>query len=95
MQGAVIVKLKGATDLAAADANGHSDPFVKFELNSPDPKYSQSHQSTAKHFTLNPEWDETFEWYHVRASLRTVSHPTGCYLWRQDSCIFLGFRILW
>lgn len=59
VQGAVMVTLKKGEDLPAADPNGYSDPYVKFNLN------GDSKKSTVKRFTLNPAWNEKFEWFKV------------------------------
>ena len=60
MQGAVLVTLHKGEDLPSADPNGYSDPYVKFKL------HDKSHKSTIKRFTLNPAWNEKFEWFRVR-----------------------------
>lgn len=57
--GAVMVTLKKGEDLPSADPNGYSDPYVKFKLN------GDSKKSTVKRFTLNPAWNEKFEWFKV------------------------------
>ena len=60
VQGAVMVTLKKGEDLPSADPNGYSDPYVKFKLN------GNSKKSTIKRFTINPAWNEKFEWFRVR-----------------------------
>lgn len=57
--GAVLVTLHKGEDLPSADPNGYSDPYVKFKL------HDKSHKSTIKRFTLNPAWNEKFEWFRV------------------------------
>ena len=59
MQGAVLVTVKKATDLPAADGNGLSDPYVRMML---DEKKKKTH--VQKH-TLSPSWNEKHEWLHV------------------------------
>jgi len=59
LQGAVLVTLHKGEDLPSADPNGYSDPYVKFML------HDKSHKSTIKRFTLNPAWNEKFEWFRV------------------------------
>lgn len=54
-----MVTLKKGEDLPSADPNGYSDPYVKFKLN------GDSKKSTVKRFTLNPAWNEKFEWFKV------------------------------
>ena len=63
VQGAVMVTLKKGEDLPSADPNGYSDPYVKFKL------HDKSKKSTIKRFTLNPAWNEKFEWFKVRSSM--------------------------
>lgn len=65
LQGAVLVTLHKGEDLPSADPNGYSDPYVKFKL------HDKSHKSTIKRFTLNPAWNEKFEWFRVRLSAST------------------------
>ena len=60
VQGAVMVTLKKGEDLPSADPNGYSDPYVKFKLN------GNNKKSTIKRFTINPAWNEKFEWFRVR-----------------------------
>lgn len=59
VQGAVLVTLHKGEDLPSADPNGYSDPYIKFKL------HDKSHKSTIKRFTLNPAWNEKFEWFRV------------------------------
>ncbi|KAI0842960.1 tricalbin [Hypoxylon sp. FL0890] len=50
------VDVLDATDLPAADSNGKSDPYVKFELNGQDVFKTKTQKKT-----LNPVWNEFFE----------------------------------
>lgn len=54
-----MVTLKKGEDLPSADPNGYSDPYVKFKL------HGDSKKSTIKRFTLNPAFNEKFEWFKV------------------------------
>lgn len=67
LQGAVLVTLHKGEDLPSADPNGYSDPYVKFKL------HDKSHKSTIKRFTLNPAWNEKFEWFRVCLSASAAS----------------------
>ncbi len=49
--------LAQARDLAAKDANGFSDPYVRVTL-LPDKKHRL--ETKIKRRTLNPRWNETF-----------------------------------
>ena len=49
------VHLRRGYDLAARDANGSSDPYVKFYL-----RGKVQHKSRIVHKDLNPVWDEQF-----------------------------------
>ena len=71
MQGAVLVTLHKGEDLPSADPNGYSDPYVKFKL------HDKSHKSTIKRFTLNPAWNEKFEWFRVRV----LASKLFCMFW--------------
>lgn len=59
MQGAVLVTVKKATDLPAADGNGLSDPYVRMMLD------EKKKKSTVQRRTLSPTWNEKHEWLHV------------------------------
>ena len=65
VQGAVLVTLKKGEDLPSADPSGYSDPYVKFKLN------NKPQKSTIKRFTLNPAWNEKFEWFRVSCGFAT------------------------
>ena len=54
-----MVTLKKGEDLPSADPDGYSDPYVKFKL------HGDSKKSTIKRFTLNPAYNEKFEWFRV------------------------------
>eukprot|EP00122_Pirum_gemmata_P018337 Pgem_evm2s17171 len=63
----IVVTVKEARNLAAADTNGKSDPYVKFvgyergktcKVNSRKPKPLA--RSSTKYATLNPYWNESF-----------------------------------
>ena len=56
-----------ATGLKSADRNGKSDPFVKLML------AGQRAKSKTIMMTLDPQWDETFEFTGLRGEL--VSPP--------------------
>ena len=61
-----------ATGLKPADLNGLSDPYVKFRL------AGQLAKSKTVMMTLDPEWDEIFEFAGVRGelvSLPFAPHP--------------------
>ena len=59
MQGAVLVTLKSATKLPAADPNGLSDPYCLVSVNK-DQKKSQ-----VLYRTLDPVWEEKMTWTRV------------------------------
>jgi Ca2+-dependent lipid-binding protein len=54
--GRLRVDVLDATDLPAADRNGYSDPYCKFELNGKDIFKTQKQKKT-----LHPAWNEFFE----------------------------------
>ena len=59
MQGAVLIHLKGAKGLPAADSNGLSDPYAVLKLG------KESKKSMIQYDTLNPMWNEKFEFVKV------------------------------
>lgn len=61
LQGAVLVHLKSAENLAAADDNGLSDPFAKLILN------GKTVKSAIMWRSLDPTWDEKHDWADVRS----------------------------
>ena len=63
LQGAILLTLKKCEDLASADLNGYSDPYVVMKLGNG--KHARQ-KSTIKNFTLNAEYNEKFEWFKVR-----------------------------
>ena len=54
--GTLRVDVLDATDLPAADRNGYSDPYCKFELNGKD-----IYKTKVQKKTLHPAWNEFFE----------------------------------
>ena len=54
--GTLRVDVLDAADLPAADRNGSSDPYCKFELNG-----KEIHKTKTQKKTLHPAWNETFE----------------------------------
>ena len=48
------ITIQNATNLAAADSNGLSDPFCKVEIG------GKKFKTKTKKKTLSPEWDEKF-----------------------------------
>jgi len=61
--GSLHVHLSHATNLKAMDSNGFSDPYVKLALR------GQTHKSKTIRKTLNPRWDEQFEFKGVLGEL--------------------------
>ena len=69
-QGAVLVTVKKATDLPAADGNGLSDPYVRMMLD------EKKKKTTVQRRTLNPTWNEKREWLHVSPPLLCKAPPS-------------------
>nr|XP_032836898.1 double C2-like domain-containing protein beta [Petromyzon marinus] len=72
-RGGLVVGVVRCVHLAAMDANGYSDPFVKIYLR-PDSGKKAKHKTTVKKKTLNPEFNEEFlfEIPHADLAKRTV-----------------------
>ncbi|XP_012586344.1 PREDICTED: rabphilin-3A [Condylura cristata] len=65
-QGGLVVGIIRCVHLAAMDANGYSDPFVKLWLK-PDMGKKAKHKTQIKKKTLNPEFNEEF-FYDIKHS---------------------------
>lgn len=74
----MLVTVKKAAALPAADSNGLSDPYVKLLLD------EQKRHSTTIRRSLTPAWNEKFEWLNVRTAAATPL-CTPCHL-RPSSC---------
>ena len=61
--GSLLVHLSHATNLKAMDRNGFSDPYVKLTLR------GQTHKSKTIKKSLNPRWDDHFEFKGVLGEL--------------------------
>lgn len=61
--GVLHVRLLRGDNLVSKDANGRSDPFVKLSVG------KQLHKSSTKKETLNPVWDEEFDFVVGMAEL--------------------------
>ena len=64
--GTLRVEVLDAADLPAADRNGFSDPYCKFELNG-----KEVYKTKTQKKTLHPAWNEAFE---VAVSSRTAAN---------------------
>ena len=71
-QGAVLVTLKKAAALPAADSNGLADPYVKMNLD------EQKRHSTTVRRSRTPSWNEKFEWLQARAHPAPLTLETNC-----------------
>ncbi|XP_045382125.1 double C2-like domain-containing protein beta [Lemur catta] len=60
----LLVGIVRCAHLAAMDANGYSDPYVKTYLK-PDVDKKSKHKTAVKKKTLNPEFNEEF-WYEIK-----------------------------
>jgi len=59
MQGAVLIHIKEAKNLPAADNNGLSDPYAVLKLG------KESKRTVIQYDTLSPLWNEKFEFVKV------------------------------
>ena len=64
----MLVTVKRAWNLPAADAGGTSDPYAVVSVD------EKSHKTAVKPHTLEPVWDQAFEFHHVRGLLH--KHPS-------------------
>ncbi len=62
LQGALLITLKEAKNLPAADSNGLSDPYAKVKLG------KDHRKSMIQYDTLNPVWSEKFDFVKVQIS---------------------------
>ena len=76
--GVLHVRLIRGDHLAAKDANGRSDPFVKLSCG------KQLHKSSTKRETLNPVWDEEFDFVIGMAELENKTR-LRLEVWDWDS----------
>ena len=76
--GVLHVRLIRGDHLAAKDANGRSDPFVKLSCG------KQLHKSSTKRETLNPVWDEEFDFVVGMAELQNKTR-LRLEVWDWDS----------
>merc|ERR1712110_590927 len=74
--GTVRVVLKRGEKLKSADSNGFSDPYVKLQLG------PQQHKSKTIKKTLDPQWDESFEFKGVVKDL--LSQPLQLHVFDHD-----------
>ena len=81
MQGAVLVTVKKASDLPAADGNGLSDPYVRLTLD------ERKQKTSIQRRTLTPTWNEKKEWMHVRAFVLASSKAVAPCAGREDHWI--------
>jgi hypothetical protein len=79
LQGAVLIHLKEAKDLPAADSNGLSDPYAILKLG------KESKKSLIQYDTLSPMWNEKFEFVKVGHHCRRHSHEHFPQLWKPAS----------
>ena len=82
--GVLIVHLQQATGLKAGDRNGLSDPYVKLTLG------RQTKKSKTISKTLNPTWDEAFEFRGVLRELLATPLQLECYDADTFTSDFLG-----
>lgn len=82
--GMLRIEVHDGADLPAADRNGYSDPYVKFQLNG-----KQVYKTETQKKTLHPSWNESFE---VAVNSRTAAKfSLECFDWdRTDSDDLLG-----
>ena len=87
------VTLDSAKGLTGKDANGLSDPYCVFEIMPFDAKAEAKHRlshlsahsrmSSTKHDTLDPKWDEHFE-FQLPAHGRWEDYKLCVYMWDFD-----------
>jgi len=83
------VHLHGASALTAMDSDGGSDPYARLAL------LGQSHKSRTLKKTLNPLWEQTFEFSCVRGALRTETLRLAVFDWDQGSLDDLIGKAAW
>ena len=71
------------------DSDGGSDPYARLAL------LGQSHKSRTLKRTLNPLWEQTFEFSCVRGALRTETLRLAVFDWDQGSLDDLIGKAAW
>ena len=66
-RGTLVVHLRSASNLRSADRGGTSDPYVKLKID------ATEHKSKAIDKSLNPTWDERFEFPGTLGALRDAT----------------------
>ena len=78
----MLVTVKKASDLPAADGNGLSDPYVRLTLD------ERKQKTSVQRRTLTPTWNEKKEWMHVRTLPPPLYNSRGnlCLPWTLTAC---------
>ena len=76
--GVLHLKLLCGDAMVARDDNGRSDPFVIFAMG------KQKHRSSTKFKTLNPVWDEDYD-FIVNHSMLELDQNLRCEVWDLDA----------
>ena len=79
-RGVLRVRLSHAIGLKSADSNGFSDPYVKLSLN------REKRTSKIVYKTLNPRWDEDFQFRGSFSQLMNDTLQVAC--WDHDRLSF-------
>lgn len=66
----MLVTVKSAKDLPAADSNGLSDPYAKVKIG------EESRKTTIQYDTLSPSWNEKFEFIKVSKGLSSAARKS-------------------
>jgi len=69
------------SNLASKDSNGYSDPYIKFTVG--DEKHGKTFKTKIVWKTLDPSWEETFE-FKNDGSVHMNNLPITFYCWDKD-----------
>ena len=79
MSGVLRVKLSYAVGLKSMDSNGYSDPYVKLKLG------KETKKSTIVKKSLNPRWDEMFDFRGTYQEMVNSVLQVDCWDWDRMS----------
>lgn len=81
VKGKLVVELRRAVNLPAADMNGLSDPYAKLTIKGTTSRKKAEQKSKTIKESLNPVWNQTFSWEGTLAALTDEPLHIEVYDW--------------